>query len=78
MKTKTPLKWVLMDIIRAKISKHLTKDNFFTNYLLLVGDYSNIPKLNGIRKYHRWGSHGQNTYEDQNTFKMGLNGHHTS
>ena len=37
-----------MDIISAKFSKSLTKDTTSSNYLLIVDDYSNIPKLYGM------------------------------
>ena len=37
-----------MDIIPATSSKNLRKDTTFANYLLIVGSYSNIPKLHGM------------------------------
>ena len=37
-----------MDIISATSSKVLTKDTTFDNYLLIVDDYSNIPKFYGM------------------------------
>ena len=45
LKSKTPFKWVFMDIIPAISSKISTKDNTFSNYLLIVDAYSRIPKL---------------------------------
>ena len=41
----TPFKWVFMDIILAISSKSVTKDTNFANYLLILADYSKIPKL---------------------------------
>ena len=37
-----------MDIISAIPSKSLTKETTFSNYLLIVDAYSNIPKLYGM------------------------------
>ena len=48
LKTKTPFKWVFMDIIPAISSKSLTKDTSFDNYPSIVDDYSNILKLYGM------------------------------
>ena len=48
MKSKTPLKWVFLDILPATYSKSLTEDTTFDNYLLIVFAYSKIPKLYGI------------------------------
>ena len=48
LKSKTPLKWVFMDIISATYSKGLTKCTNFSNYLLIVDAYSNIPTLYGM------------------------------
>ena len=48
MKTKTPLKWVFMDIIPYISSKSLTKYTTFANYLLIVDDYLKLPKLYGM------------------------------
>ena len=45
---KTSFKWAFMDIIPATPSKHLTKKTTFSNYLLVVDAYSNIPKLYGM------------------------------
>ena len=47
-KANTPFKWVFMDIIPATSSKKLTKDTNFSNYLLIVDAYSNIPKCYGM------------------------------
>ena len=48
LKTKTPFKWVLMNIIPSTASKRLTKDTTFSNYLLIVDNYSKIPNLYGM------------------------------
>ena len=48
MKSKTPFKWVFMDIIPSTYSKSLTKETNFANYLVILDAYSNIPKLYGI------------------------------
>ena len=48
LKSKTPFKWVLMDIIPAVYSKSLTKDTTFSNYLVILNTYSNITKLYGM------------------------------
>ena len=45
---KTPFKWVFMDIIPSTESKSLTSDTTFSNYLLIVDAYYNIPKLYGM------------------------------
>ena len=37
-----------MDIIPATAPKSLTKETTFSNYLLIVDDYSKIPKLYGM------------------------------
>ena len=47
---KAPFKWVFMYIIISTASKSLTSDTIFSNYLLIVDDYSNIPKLRGMEK----------------------------
>ena len=39
-----------MDIIPSTASKSLTSDTTFSNYLLIVDPYSNIPKLCGMEK----------------------------
>ena len=39
-----------MDIIPSTAPKILTSDTIFSNYLLIVDAYSNIPKLYGIGK----------------------------
>ena len=46
---KTPFKWVLVEIIPAISSNSLTKYTIFTNYLLIVGAYSNITKFYGMK-----------------------------
>ena len=45
-----PFKWVFMDIIPSTAPKSLNSDTFFSNYLLIFGAYSNIPKLYGMEK----------------------------
>ena len=37
-----------MDIIPSTAPKSLTSDTTFSNYLLIVDDYSKIPKLYGM------------------------------
>ena len=48
LKSKTPFKWVFMDIISSTAPKSLTSDTTFSNYLLTVDAYSKIPKLYGM------------------------------
>ena len=50
LKPKAPFKWVFMDIIPSTAPKTLTTDTTFSNYLLIVDAYSNIPKLYGMEK----------------------------
>ena len=50
LKPKELFKWVFMDIIPSTASKILTGDTTFSNYLLIVDDYSKIPKLYGMEK----------------------------
>ena len=50
LKPKAPLKWVFMDIVPSTSPKRLTSDIMFSNYLLIVDAYSNIPKLYGMEK----------------------------
>ena len=50
LKPKAPFKWVFMDIITSTAPKSLTSDTTFSNYLLIVDAYSNIPKLYGMDK----------------------------
>ena len=50
LKTKSPFKWVFMDIFPSKAPKRLTSDTTFSNYLLIVDAYSKIPKLYGMEK----------------------------
>ena len=45
---KSPFKWVFMDIIPSTSPKRFTSDTTFSNYLLIVGTYSKIPKLYGM------------------------------
>ena len=44
-KPKALFKWVFMDIIPSTAPNVLTSDTIFSNYLLIVYAYSNIPKL---------------------------------
>ena len=39
-----------MDIVPSTAPKSLTSDTTFSNYLLIVDAYSNIPKLYGMEK----------------------------
>ena len=48
LKPKAPFKWVFMNIILSTATKSLTSDTKFSNYLLIVDAYSNIPKLYGM------------------------------
>ena len=48
LKPKAPFKWVFMDIFTSTAPKSLTSDTTFSNYLLIVDAYSNIPKLYGM------------------------------
>ena len=45
LKPKTDSKWVFMDIIQEKSSKRLTKYTPFDSYLLIMDDFSKIPKF---------------------------------
>ena len=47
---KSPFKWFSMDIIPSTATKMLTSATHFSNYLLIVDAYSNIPKLCGMEK----------------------------
>ena len=47
---KAPFKWVFMDIVSSTAPKSLTSDTTFSNYLLIVDAYHNIPKLYGMEK----------------------------
>ena len=48
LKPKALFKWVFMDVIPSTPPKSLTNDTNFKNYLLIVDDYSKIPKLYGM------------------------------
>ena len=50
LKPKVPFKLVFMNIIPSTAPKSLTSDTTFSNYILIVDAYSNIPKLYGIEK----------------------------
>ena len=50
LKPKASFKWVFMDIIPSTSPKSLTSDTTFSNYILIVDAYSNIPKLYGTEK----------------------------
>ena len=39
-----------MDVITSTTPKRLTSDTTFSNYILIVDAYSNIPKLYGMDK----------------------------
>ena len=39
-----------MDVVPSTAPKILTSDTKFSNYLLIVDEYSNIPKLYGMEK----------------------------
>ena len=47
---KAPFEWIFMDIIPATAPKSLTSDTTFSNYLLIVVAYSDIPKFYGMEK----------------------------
>ena len=47
---RAPFKWVFMDIVPSTAPKILTSDTNFSNYLLIVDTYSNIPKIYGMEK----------------------------
>ena len=48
LKPKAPFKWVFMDVIPSTSPKSLTNDTNFKYYLLIVDDYSKLPKLYGM------------------------------
>ena len=50
LKPKAPFKWVFMDTFTSTAPKILTSDTTFSNYLLIVDAYYNIPKLYGMEK----------------------------
>ena len=50
LKPKAPFKWVFMDIVPSTAPKRLKSSTTFSNYLLIVDTYCNIPKLYGIEK----------------------------
>ena len=50
LKPKAPFKWVFMNIIPSTAPKRLTSDTTFSNYILIVDAYYNIPKLYGMEK----------------------------
>ena len=50
LKPMAPFKWVFMNIIPSAAPKILTSDTTFSNYILIVGAYSKIPKLYGMEK----------------------------
>ena len=50
LKPKAPFKSVFMDIVPSTSPKSLTSDTTFSNYLLTVDYYSNIPKCYGMGK----------------------------
>ena len=50
LKPKSPFKWVFMDVIPSTATICFYKWHNFSNYLLIVGAYSKIPKLYGMEK----------------------------
>ena len=50
LKPGAPFKCVFMDIVPSPAPKRLMSDTTFSNYLLIVDAYSNIPKLYGMEK----------------------------
>ena len=50
LKPKAPFKWVFMDIVPSTAPKILTSETTFSNQLLIVDVYYNIPKLYGMEK----------------------------
>ena len=50
MKPKPLFKWVFVDIIPSTTPKSLTSDTTFSNYILIFGAYSKLPKLYGMEK----------------------------
>ena len=50
LNSKAPVKCFFMDIVQSTAPKSLTSDTTFSNYLLIVYAYSNIPKLYGMEK----------------------------
>ena len=50
LKPKAPFKWMFIDIVPSTAPKSLTSDTTFSNYVLIVDAYSNIPKLHGMDK----------------------------
>ena len=50
LKSKSPFKWIFMDIIPSTAPRILTGETTFLNYLLIVDAYSKIPKLYGMKK----------------------------
>ena len=49
-KPKAPFKWFFMNIVPLIAPKSLTSDTTFSNCLLIVDAYSNIPKIYGTEK----------------------------
>ena len=50
LKPKAPFKWIFMDIVTSTAPKSLTSDTTLSNYILIVYEYSKIPKLYGMDK----------------------------
>ena len=48
LQSKTPFKWVFMEIILEISSNILTKDTTFYNSILILGAYSKLPILYGM------------------------------
>ena len=50
LKSKAPFQWFLIDNIPTTAPKRLTNETNLSNYPLIVGAYSKIPKLYGVDK----------------------------
>ena len=50
LKTKVPLKLIIMDIVPSTAPKSLTSDTTFSNDLIIFDAYSNILKFYGMEK----------------------------
>ena len=50
LQPKSPFKWVFMYTIPSTVSKSLTSDTTFSNYLLIVDAYSKTLELYGMEK----------------------------
>ena len=50
LKPKATFKWVFMDVFPSTAPKTFTGDTTFSNYLLIVDAYFNIPKRYGMKR----------------------------